>query len=121
MFIVSKDLFEKLREKFCQWSLAFEGGEVTPRNEKEEGYWADNNKRVAKLIGLGFLDQKMIPCLEQYPVTKKVGQVMWQLVEKLKLTPSAPKPSKASARCYKSWDGFVRQNSLNLRAGAGVE
>ena len=121
LFIVSKDLFEKLREEFCQWSLAFEGDEVTPRNEKEEEYWADNNKRGPKLIGRGFLDQKMIPCLEQYPVTKKIGQVMWQLVEKLKLTPSAPKPSKASARCYKSWDSFVRQNSLNLRAGAGVE
>ena len=118
LFIVSKDLFEKLREEFCQWSRAFESGEVTARSTTEEKYWPENNKRVPKNITGGFLDSKFIPNHESYPVTESIAESMFLLTKKLKDTSNAPKPSKASVRCYKSWDSFVRQNSLNLRAGA---
>ena len=114
IFIVSKSLFEALRAEFCQWSLAFESGEVTPKNDREAEYWRDNNERGPKLIRRGFLDQKMIPNFEQYPVTQEIGQGMWLLVEKLKLTPSAPSAGKADIRCYMSWGSFVRQTSLSL-------
>ena len=117
LFIVSKDLFEKLREEFCQWSRAFESGEVTAKSTTEEKYWPENNKRVPKNITAGFLDSKFIPNHESYPVTKNIAESMFLLTEKLKDTSNAPKPSKASVRCYKSWDSFVRQNSLSLRAG----
>ena len=117
MFIVSKSLFEALRAEFCQWSLGFESGEVTPRNDSETKYWQDNNKRGPRLIGRGFLDQKMIPLLDQYPVTRKIGQDMWLLVEKLSLTPSAPSAKRADVRCYMSWGSFVRQTSLSLAQG----
>ncbi len=62
----------------------------------------------------GFLDQKMIPNLPKYPITKKISQGMWLLVEKLKIAPNAPNPANASIRCYSSWDSFVRQASLSL-------
>ena len=117
LFIVSKDLFEKLREEFCQWSRAFESGEVTAINTTEKKYWTENNKRAPKNITAGFLDSKFIPNHESYPVTKSIAESMFLLTEKLKDTSSAPKPSKVSVRCYKSWGSFVRQNSLNLRAG----
>ena len=118
LFTVSKSLFEKLREEFCQWSRAFENGDVTARSAKEEGYWQDNHERGSGLIARGFLDQIMIPNLEQYPVTRNISNRMWQLVEKLKSTPSAPRPKTACVRCYRSWDSFVRQITLNLSKGA---
>ena len=121
LFIISKDLFEKLREEFCQWALGFESGEVVAENPTEARYWRDNNNRVPKNIRAGFLDPKFIPNHEPYPITKRINDSMPLLTGKLECTPNAPKPSKASVRCYKSWDSFVRQNSLNLRAGAGVE
>jgi hypothetical protein len=52
--------------------------------------------------------------LPNYPFTKKISQGMWVLVEKLKITPNAPKPASASIRCYSSWDSFVRQLSISL-------
>ena len=114
MFIVSKSLFEKLREEFCQWSLAFENGEATARSPTEERNWRENNKLGPRQIARGFLDQWMIPNFDQYPITMKISHRMWLLVEKLKRTPSAPRPKSASVRCYVSWDSFVRQVSLNL-------
>ncbi len=121
LVIVSKGLFVKLSEEFYQWSLAFERSEISARNPTEEKYWRDNNKRGHWLIARGFLDQKMIPNLEQCPVTRKISQNMWLLVEKLKLTPSAPRPRTASVRCYGSWDSFVSQTSSSLRAGTSAE
>lgn len=118
LFIVSKSLFEQLRVEFCQWSLAFESGDIAAGNPTEEGYWRDNNRRGPGLIDCGFLDQIMIPNREQYPVTRNISNSMWLLVEKLNLTPSAPRPTKASVRCYRSWSSFVDRISLNLRDGA---
>jgi hypothetical protein len=114
MFIVSNSLFEALRDEFQEWSFDFEKGEITASNDREAGFWRNNNARGPKMIHRGFIDQKMIPNLPSYPVTKKISQGMWLLIEKMKITPSAPNPIHASVRCYSSWDSFVRQVSLNL-------
>lgn len=114
IFIVSNDLFEALREEFLRWSFDFEIGHLKASNDREEGFWQDNNTRGSKLIHRGFIDQKMIPNRQEYSTTKKIGQTMWLLVEKLKITHNAPKPKRASVRCYSSWDSFVRQTCLNL-------
>ncbi len=116
LVIVSKGLFEKLRVEFCQWSLAFESGKVAAGNPKEEKCWRENNKLVPRNIERGFLDPKYIPNHEPYPVTRRIDDSMFLLTGKLKCTPNAPKPSKASVRCYESWDRFMSQKLLSLRA-----
>jgi hypothetical protein len=114
IFIISSDLFAILREEFRRWSFDFESGCLKATNEREERFWRDNNARGSRLIQRGFIDQKMIPNLPEFATTKKLSQAMWLLVEKLEITPNAPKPSRASVRCYSSWDSFVRQTTLNL-------
>jgi len=114
LFIVSDSLFKELQEEFRKWSFNFESGITKPRNDREARFWVDNNARGPQLLARGFIDQKMIPNLECYPITKKLSQGMWLLVEKLKLTQHAPQPSKASIRCYKTWDSFIKQTTLNL-------
>lgn len=114
IFLVSKRLFEALKEEFYRWSLAFESGKVTARNPKEDEYWRDNSIRVPRNILRGFLDTKFIPNLEPHPITRKINQCMFLLPRKLRCTPDAPQPKKASIRCYSSWDSFVRQESFNL-------
>ena len=84
-FIVSAPLFEKIKEEFVNWSLDFENGNVSARNSREEKFWQDNNRRGTQLISRGFLDQKMIPNLPSYPITKRIAQSMWLLVNKLKI------------------------------------
>jgi hypothetical protein len=114
IFIVSKDLFDALREEFRRWSFDFESGRLKTSNNLEKKFWQDNNTRGPKLIYRGFIDQKMIPNRQEYPTTKAISQSMWMLVEKLKITQNAPKAKHASVRCYSSWDSFVRQTCLNL-------
>jgi hypothetical protein len=114
LFVVSASAFERLQEEFRRWSFDFEGGSIVPDNEKEKRFWQDNNARGPKLIQRGFLDQKMIPNREGYPVTKMMSQAMYLLTRKLRITALAPSPKRASIRCYSSWESFVRQATLNL-------
>ncbi|MFP3939739.1 MAG: hypothetical protein ACLF0P_05480 [Thermoanaerobaculia bacterium] len=114
VFVVSAQLFEIVRKEFCRWSLDFESGRVKPRNAREEGFWQDNNYRGDKLIRRGFIDQKLIPNLDAYADIRNISESMWALAQKLNVTERAPRPKRASTRCYKSWDAFVRQAALNL-------
>ena len=114
IFIISDQLFGVLREEFRRWSYDFESGLVKTSNDQQEAFWRDNNARGPKILDRGFMDQKMIPNLPNYPTIKKISQTMWLFVEKLKITPNAPKPKQASVRCYSSWPAFVRQTTLNL-------
>jgi hypothetical protein len=114
LFTVSDSLFEDLKEEFRKWSFDFESGKLKPRNDREAGFWANNNARGPQLLDRGFIDQKMIPNLEWYPITQRLSQGMWLVVNKLKLTYCAPQPSIASLRCYKTWNSFIRQTMLNL-------
>ena len=115
LFIVSECSFSKLKDEFCQWSLAFESGEVSARNAKEKKYWLDNNRRIPINLSHGFIDTNKTPNLNAYRFTKRINQAMFLLRRKLESTPNAPHPKKASVRCYRSWTSFVRQNTLNLR------
>ena len=96
-------------------SFDYETNRVVPQNGRGKSFWQDKIARGPKLVNRGFLDQKMIPNLPEYPVAKKIGQGKWVLVEKFKKTPGAPKPKGASIRCYSSWDSYMRQVTLNLR------
>ena len=114
LFIVSEVLFGKLTEEFRQWSLAFESGTITANNPREEELWRNNKKTVPRNIEDGFINSKFIPNRKPYKMTRRIAHCMFLLPGKLRLTQNAPKPCKADVRCYKSWDRFVMQNSLNL-------
>jgi len=114
LFVVSEKLFGKLREEFNHWTYEFEWGGVNASNSREHAFWKDNAARGIGLLGRGFIDQKMIPNLPNYPTVKSISQAMWLLTEKLRLTDGAPKPKRASIRCYKSWGHAIQQISFNL-------
>lgn len=114
IFIVSKSLFEKLKNDFNQWALDFENGSVTPSNQREEGFWKENYARGAKNLARGFIDSKIIPNHDAYRAAKNIAQSMWLVKEKLAITDEAPTISGASVRCFKSWNDYARQVSLSL-------
>lgn len=115
LFIVSKCLFEKMKDDFCSWSHDFENGRIVPKDDRERKFWLDNHERGLKVIRKGFLDSKMIPNREKYSTIQKVHQTMWLLREKLRITDGAPNVKKASLRCYNSWSDHLRQVSLSLK------
>lgn len=114
IFIVSKDLFKRMKADFNKWSYQFESGVVKPRNEREKKFWVDNNYRCPKHIQRGFIDSKLVPNLPEYPMIKNISQTMWLLIEKLNVTENAPTVKSASVRCYKSWESYVRQMIISL-------
>lgn len=114
LFIVSNSLFEKMKRDFNEWSYQFEGSIVHPANDRERLFWVDNNQRGLRLIQRGFLDSFMVPNRDVYPTIKNISQTMWLLKEKLQVTEGAPEIKKASIRCYRDWDSFVRQTVISL-------
>lgn len=114
LFIVSINLFERLKEDFYRWSSDFNSKRIQPSNKKEAYYWKDNNERLPINIQRGFIFSDRIPSRAAYPSVKKVQSTMKILVDRLQNTPNAPKPKKASVRCYDSWDSFVQQMLRNL-------
>jgi hypothetical protein len=115
LFVVSSNLFHTLKNEFVMWSDNYERGEEVPHNGNEEIYWRDNYARGHQLLQRGFIDQTMIPNRASYPATRKISQCMWNLTQRLRITPQAPRPIKASIRCYASWESFVAQMDINLR------
>ena len=119
LFIVSSDLFKKLKEDFESWSAdvenqRFDFGQFDAEKH-ERRFWKYNLKHNPENIRRGFIDAKKIPAFLNYPTAKKIQETMELLILRLKNTEDAPKPKEASIRCYTSWDSFVQQNSLNLR------
>ena len=112
--IVSLSLFERLRDEFNAWAYDYETGEVKARNAREKTFWDDNLSRVQKILQRGFIDAKLIPLFAKYPLAQSVGQSMYLLREKLRLTEGAPKVIEANLRAYRNWDSFARQLALNL-------
>lgn len=114
LFIISESLLDRLRNDFNSWSFDFESGRIQPSNKKEEKFWKDNLSRGPSYFSKGFFDAKFIPNYENYTCAYNIANTMWMLKAKLDVTPNAPKVSKASVRCYKTWADFVKQVSINL-------
>ena len=114
LFVVSQDLFDRMKSEFNNWSYHFEGGQVRPSNEREQRFWVDNNQRGPNLIQRGFLDSHIVPNRKEYPTIKNIAQTMWLLKNKLDVTEGAPIIKSASIRCYKDWGSFVRQIVISL-------
>ena len=113
-FIISDNLLAKLKEDFARWAYDFTCGQLT-ENNRERRFWKSNLKRSLNNIHRGFIDANTIPSRPEYPTARKIQKTMELLIQRLKNTEDAPKPQKASIRCYTSWDSFVQQKSLNLR------
>lgn len=115
IFIVSNDLFEKLKLEFNEWSFDFESKNIIPSNDRENYFWLSNLHRGSKNLARGFIDSNIIPNHPKYLNAKNIAQTMYLMKEKLDVTQSAPKICHASVRCYKSWESYVRQVSLSLQ------
>lgn len=114
IFIVSYDLFQRMKADFNQWSYEFESGLAQPANDRERGFWEDNNQRGPKLVQRGFLDSNIVPNRSAYPTVKNISQTMWLLKGKLDITEHAPRVKSASVRCYQDWRSYVRQMIISL-------
>ena len=114
LFVVCKKLFASATKDFQSWQQDYNKGRVTPKTDNERAYWDQNLTVCPNNIGKGFIDTNKIPNREQYSTASKISQRMWALTKKLKITPGAPTPERASIRCYRDWDSAVDQISLNL-------
>ncbi len=115
IFIISCELFNKLKIDFNEWSYDFESGKINASNEREASFWRDHLHRVPKNVERGFIDSNAIPNYDKYSCAKNIAQTMFLLKAKLDVTADAPKFTHASVRCYKSWSSYVQQISLGFQ------
>lgn len=111
--LVCTSLFGNLAQVFEQWNSDVVAGRERTRNAREEGFWADNLKRLPQNIRSGFIDPYKIP--NRYELSVRLSQTMWLVKERLHRTPSAPMIRRASLRVYRDWDAFSRQQLFNIR------
>ena len=113
LFIVSENLFERLKTDFFLWVDKYDKNLIAPKG-KALKYWPSNKEIGIKNIKRGFVDSNKIPSHKDYTTNKQVLQTMFLLIKKLEEIDSVPSPRKASIRCYMDWDSAINQISLNL-------
>ena len=114
-YIVSNELFSAYRSEFFVWCEDYASGRIVPRNDREGGYWKDNERNVPRNISRGFIDVNKIPARAGYGTTQRTLNLMSQLIRKLSDTPHSPSPCRASIRCYENWTSLIDRVSINLR------
>lgn len=114
-FTISEDLFELVKSDFNRWENDFINEQISPSNINEKGFWKDNAKRGSILLSKGFLDTKMVPNRNSYLTIQMINQTMANLVTLLKSNEPFQNLEKVSLRCYKDWDSYCNQMSINLK------
>jgi hypothetical protein len=112
--VVSRSLFDEFAKSFQRWKADYRGGVIQPRHEIERQLWEENMRLLPNTLSSGFVDANKIPTRKGYPIAQSVGNAMWLLKEKLKITDGAPKVQKSSVRVYNSWRSLVERVSFNL-------
>ena len=91
LFIVSENLFERLKTDFFTWSCDFKNGKINPHEGERMRYWKNNYKDVPKNIKRGFIDAYKIPSRLENLTAQKVQLTMERLVKRLKSTHNSPR------------------------------
>ena len=112
--IVSRDLFQRVRDLFEVWAEDYRKGTVKPRHEHERLLWDENLAFGSRNIPKGFIDANKIPTFDRYPLSQHVEQAMWILIGRMKVTARAPAARRASIRVYGAWPSLVDRVSFNL-------
>ncbi len=116
LFIVSRPLFEIIKDEFYKWSEDYKNNIITPEELKcSKRHWDDNSLRCPNNINKGFLNSNRIPNHHRYKYTFHINKILKKLISNLLETDEAPKIEKSSIRYYRSWDDCINQISLNLR------
>ena len=107
LFIVSENLFNRLKNDFETWV----------EDCKNDEDMQENIKFGQRNIPKGFIDQYKIPPKKKYSTVNRIYKVMSVLKKKI---PYFIRPKKASIRCYKNWKSAINQISLNLKELANL-
>lgn len=109
---ISLKLFNDLRLDLEMWRTDIDSGKISPKNERESSFWQSSLKILPQNAEKGFLDPHKIP--NSYKSAQLIGQKMWALNERLKISDPALNFRKCSLRIYKDWDSFSKQLMINL-------
>ena len=112
--VIDHKLFSDLVSTYFEWESDVDSGRVSPRNNRQRGFWNDSLKRLPENIARGFIDPYKIPAWHRYPRIITMQDTLYLLGERLRITPDAPKIKQVSVRVYKDWNSFFRQMCLNI-------
>lgn len=115
LFVVSEPLFGRVEGAFTRFSVDFAEKRKLPKAAQLER-WKENI-RVSNLnLRRGFFDVKYLPNHPEYEIAQRVGNAMYLLCEKLRVTDGAPAIKRASVRVYRDWRSVEAQIETSLAA-----
>lgn len=112
--VIAEHIFDRLSADFYRWRADTQEGKAKPQNATERLYWDAIQKELPGNIAMGFLDSHKIPLRREYATAQRIGQALWLLNAKLRITAGAPKTRKVSLRVYSNWPSFLKRLSLNF-------
>lgn len=115
-FIVSEDLFGRLRHDGELWLGRFCSGLAKPRTNAESNYWPENAQRMPVNLRRGFIDSWMLPRGEYYEHTGDLSRALETFQRNLNdRLPSDHRPKKSlSVRVYRCFESAVSQMTISL-------
>lgn len=112
--VIAEPLFDRLSAEFYRWRADTLEGRAQPQNATQRSFWEVNQRDLPRSIARGFLDPHKIPLRREYATAQRIGQALWLMQQKLKITPGAPNVRKVTLRVYTNWSSFLRLLNLNL-------
>ena len=118
--IISNEMYGTLVKEFQTWVKDFSSNKVLPQNPNEMRVWLENIKYLDKKIPSGFIQLKLLPYNNTYPLVKKCYDTLWILKRRLRYTKPIPSVADASIRVYSSWGACVRQLRINFNSALSL-
>ena len=111
LFIVSPQLFERLKADALLFVERMRSGEAIGRNENERKYWPQNAKELPGCIDQGYIDSWRVPLVsERYPARQEVSRSLVAFEKRVNgYLDGARWFLNMSLRTYASWDRAIAQ------------
>lgn len=110
MFVVSYRLFGELAKDGLLFASRVRSGEAVPNTEQERRWWEDTaSKMDVQVYELHYLDHKLIPIRDRYPVVRQISHAMVQFKRSLAYYSSDQRDWRMSVRVYRDWEAAIRK------------
>ncbi len=109
LFVVSQHFFEALSRDAKLFVDRYATGLAKPRTAAETKFWPENTKRLTENTDKGFVDQKLIPNVDQYPAAQRCYRGCYAFAKAVQDLHNLHKAPQVSVRVYSDWGTATRQ------------
>lgn len=114
LILVDEGAYRGAADEYEHFISLLAAGDVRPRHEREASFWTSAQKTVPNNIKRGFIDQKYIPTLDEFPLSQKLGTAGHKFLVNVNSVLGRDLVTKAPFRVYRDWAAAIDQISYSL-------